>query len=167
MLVSGLFIHLYGNRQDVGALVGHDIGVSHHMNDVLQVAFGKVREPFVPPAKDQDEEPLDDQADGCDDTIDTCNDTNQDPVNDTNEQLKTACIVHVREELGLGRGCSIGHDIPDFFFETGADKLTGLFVRPDPGSGDEGVRISRSGALFFNNRMTNIVEHQTFRGLVV
>jgi len=126
MRVSGFFIHLYGNRQDVGALVVHDVRVAHHMHEVFQVPFCKVREPFVPPAKDQDVEPLDDQADGCDDTIDTCNDTNQDPVNDANEQLKTACIVHIGEELGWGGVCSIGHDLPDSFFEAEADKLTGL-----------------------------------------
>lgn len=103
-------IHPRRHRQDIGALVVYDVDVIHHVYEILKVAFGKGGEAFVPCAENQDVEPLDEQADEGDDPVDPDDDCNQDPVDDADEQLKTACIVHVREELGWGRVCSFGHN---------------------------------------------------------
>lgn len=57
----------------------------------------------MPCAENQDVEPLDDQADNCDDAVYACNDTYQDPVGDTDEQFKTAGLALEREKLRGGR----------------------------------------------------------------
>ena len=49
--------------------------------------------------ENQDMEPLDEQADERDDAIHPENDTDQDPVEDTDEQFKTACIMLKCKEL--------------------------------------------------------------------
>jgi hypothetical protein len=75
------------------------MGIAHHVHNVFEIAFGNVREPFVPVAQDQDMEPLDEQADECDYAIDPQDDADEDSVKDTDEQFKPACIVLVGKEL--------------------------------------------------------------------
>lgn len=82
------------------------------MNEIFKVAFYDTGEPLAAPPEDKDAEPLDDQADACDDAVYPCNDADENPVDDTDEQLKTARVVLVGEELFL-YGCSFGHSKPN------------------------------------------------------
>ena len=94
-----LFINLHGGREDLRTLIGHDIRVTHHVDQVFEIDFGNIREPLIPVTENQDMEPLDEQADERDDAIHPEDDTDQDPVEDADEQFKTARILLKREEL--------------------------------------------------------------------
>ncbi len=109
----GFFVYPDRDREDIRALVGHDVRIPHDGNQVFEIPSGKVREPFVPAAKNKDVEPLDEQADERDHTIHPENNPNEDPVEDADEQFHAACILIECEELLFGLS-TFGHTITVF-----------------------------------------------------
>ena len=102
------FVDFYGYWQEIRSLVRHDIRVTHNVHEIFEVAFCEAGKALVPASKDQDVEPLDNEAYERDDPVYPQDDTNQDPIDNSDEQLKTAGIMFVGEELVLIR-YSFGH----------------------------------------------------------
>jgi hypothetical protein len=69
------------------------------MDCIFEISFRNIRERFVPAPEDQDVEPLDEEADACNDPINPEDDADKDPVDDTDEQLEAACVVFIDKEL--------------------------------------------------------------------
>ena len=130
--------------------------VTHDVYQIFEIPFGNVREPLVPASENQDVEPLDEQADERDDAVNPGDDTDQDPVNDTDEQFNTACVMLVREELFCVS--AFGHTITISAYAGVRNKVHVHKVR---------THFKQLSTLIFNNTSTDVIEHQTLRGLVV
>jgi hypothetical protein len=69
------------------------------MNEIFQIARGKVGQPFIPSPEYQDVEPLDKKADECKYSVDPENNTDNYPVTYTDKEFKTAGVLLKGEEL--------------------------------------------------------------------
>ena len=83
--VFSFFEYLHGHRHDIRPLVGHEIGVRHNMYHILQIAFGNIGQSLIPFPEDQYPEPLDEEADACDDPIYPRDDADENPIQDTDQ----------------------------------------------------------------------------------
>ena len=149
--------NLHSNREDLRTRIGHDIRITHDAHQVFEIPLGNVREPFVPAAENQDMEPLDEQADERDYAIDPEDDSYQDPVDDADEQFKTACVMFVREELSFSVS-AFGHTITISAYAGVRNIVHGTLTRSVFG---------QLSTLIFNNTSTDVIEHHILRGLVV
>ena len=149
-----LFKNLHGNREDCRTRIGHDIRVTHHVHKVFEIASGNVREPLVPAAKDQDMEPLDEQADERDHAIHPEDDADQDPVEDADEQFKTARILFECEELSFCVS-AFGHTITGSAWAGVRNIIHGYMNR---------AHFAQLSALIFNNTRTDVIEHHPYEG---
>jgi hypothetical protein len=102
---SALFEYFHAHRHDIRPLVRHEIRIGYDMDHVFEISFRNIRERLVPAPEDQDVEPLDKEADACNDPINPEDNADKDPVDDTNEQLEAVCVVFVDKELLRCRCC--------------------------------------------------------------
>jgi hypothetical protein len=93
------FENLYRYWHNIRPRVSHKVGIIHDVNEVFQIALGKVGQSFIPSPEYQDIEPLDKQADECKNPIDPENNADNYPVCYTDKEFKTACVMLKGEEL--------------------------------------------------------------------
>ena len=86
-------------RQDPGPGITHEVNVAHPVDQVFQVPFYEIGEPFMPPAKDKDVKPLEDQADGSKDSVDPCSDPDSNPVKYPDQEFPPAGVMFIGKEL--------------------------------------------------------------------
>ncbi len=85
LFYRSLFKNLYRNRQEIGAHVGHEVGIVHDVYEIFQVAFRKTGQRLIPPAEDQDMEPLDEKADKSEDPVDPEDNADNYPIDDADK----------------------------------------------------------------------------------